>query len=44
MAENEKTTIQVSVETKARLDKQVLKKGDSYDDILVRLLDTVEKR
>lgn len=35
---NDKTSIQLSRETKARLDKLGIK-GDTYDDILCRLLD-----
>jgi hypothetical protein len=42
MSDNEKTTIQISLENKSRLDK-LGGKGDSYDDILGRLLDKVEK-
>jgi len=40
---DEKTTIQISLENKSRLDKQG-GKGDSYDDIITRLLDKVEKK
>jgi hypothetical protein len=43
MADNDKTTIQISLENKFRLDKQG-GKGDSYDDILSRILDIVEKK
>ncbi len=43
MADNDKTTIAVANETKDRLDKQG-GKGDSYDDIIKRILDIVEKR
>jgi hypothetical protein len=42
MAE-EKTTIAITFENKRRLDKLGVK-GDTYDDILSRLLDLVEKR
>ncbi len=41
MAENDKSTIQVSNETKSRLDK-LGAKGDSYDDIVKKLLDDKE--
>lgn len=37
MAE-EKTTIQISLDTKSRLDKLGFK-NDSYDDVIKRLLD-----
>jgi hypothetical protein len=43
MADNEKTTIQITLENKNRLDKQG-GKGDTYDDILSRILDQIEKR
>ena len=43
MADDERKTIAVSPETKDRLDKQG-GKGDSYDDIIKRILDIVEKR
>jgi len=33
------TTIKLTYETKGRLDELVEKKGDSYDDIIRRLLD-----
>jgi len=39
---DEKTTIQVTVKTKARLTKLGLK-GDTYDDIIRRLLDKLGK-
>ena len=39
----EKTTIQISLDNKNRLDK-LGGKGDSYDDILTRLLDKIEKK
>ena len=38
MMDGDKTTIQVTVKTKARLDKIGFKK-DTYDDIVNRLLD-----
>jgi predicted DNA-binding protein len=44
MSENEKTTIQVSVQTKTRLNKLVKAKGETYDEILKRILSIVEKR
>ena len=40
---DEKTTIQVTVKTKARLDKIGFKK-DTYDDILNRLLDQLTRK
>lgn len=40
---NEKTTIQVTVKTKERLDKIGFKK-DTYDDILNRLLDQLTRK
>ena len=40
---DEKTTIQVTVKTKARLDKIGFKK-DTYDDIVNRLLDQVTRK
>lgn len=40
---NEKTTIQVTVKTKDRLDKIGIK-GDTYDDIINRLLDQVTRK
>ena len=43
MAENEPTTIRLSMETKNRLDK-LGAKGDSYEDIVKRLLDLAEKK
>jgi len=42
MAE-EKTTIAITPENKSRLDK-LGGKGDTYDDILSRILDQIEKR
>ena len=38
-----KTTLQLTEETKKRLDK-IGHKGETYDDILSRLLDHQEKR
>jgi hypothetical protein len=38
MADNDKTTIQVDVETRCRLEKLGVK-GESYDDVIRRLLD-----
>lgn len=38
----EKTTIQVSMETKDRLTKLGIK-GDTFDDIIQRLLDRLKK-
>ena len=40
---NEKTSIQVSMATKNRLDKIGLKK-DTYNDILIRLLDQAKRK
>lgn len=40
---NEKPLIAVSQESKERLDK-IGSKGDTYDDIIRRLLDLAEKR
>lgn len=40
---DEKTTIQVTVKTKDRLDKIGFKK-DTYDDIVNRLLDQVTRK
>ena len=40
---DEKTTIQLSLKTKDRLDKIGLKK-DTYDDIVCRLLDQAKRK
>ena len=40
---NEKPLIQVSPESKDKLDK-IGNKGDTYDDIIKRLLDLAEKK
>ena len=42
MAERELTSIQISKETKALLDK-LGAKGDSYEDIIIRLLESQKK-
>jgi hypothetical protein len=43
MASEDKALVQVSVATKTRLDN-LGKKGDSYEDIIKKLLDQNEKR
>lgn len=43
MAENGKTTIQISLKTKGQLD-QLGKKGDSYDAIVRRVLESLNKK
>jgi hypothetical protein len=43
MASEDKALVQVSTETKTRLDN-LGKKGDSYEDIIKKLLDQNEKR
>ena len=43
MKKEERTSIQVSMATKDRLDKIGLKK-DTYNDILIRLLDQAKRK
>lgn len=43
MTENKKTSIQISVETKDRLNQLGLK-GDTYDQIIIRLLEKASKK
>jgi predicted CopG family antitoxin len=43
MPDNEKTTIQVDIETRSRLEKLGVK-GESYDDVIRRLLDELKSK
>ena len=43
MSDKERTSIQISRETKARLDQLGLKK-DTYEDIIRRLLDQLTRK